>query len=225
VKIFDFLAQHNYCEGLMIFTALITFIFSLKYYKRHRAFRIIPYYIGFCLVQAMVVDFYLYVSPRGDRLAMTLENISTAAFTIFEFCVFSLLILPYIAGAGRRLAIKLNVVLFSIGGTLLYLRTFPHDSIYPMSLLELIALMPPCLIYFYELFTIMNPKALKDRASFWIVIGIVYLGACSFTLLLSYEYMGRFVDGAFALGNLFYSILFVLFIRAYKCSPEEGVVV
>jgi hypothetical protein len=224
VKIFEFLALHNYCEGIMIFTALITFIFSLRHYRTHRAFRIIPYYIAFCLAQAMV-DCYVYSSPRGDRFAFSLEDISTAAFTIFEFCVFSLLILPYITGAGRRLAIKLNVVLFFLAEALLYLRTFPRVSIYSMCLVELIALVPPCLIYFYELFTSMNTKALKDRASFWIVTGILYLGICSFTLLLSFEYMGRFGDGAYALGNLFYSILFVLFIRAYKCSPEKRVVV
>lgn len=225
MKIFEFLAQHNYCEGLMIFTALITFIFSLRYYKRHRAFRIIPYYIGFCFVQAMVVDLYWYVSPRGDRLADSLELISTIVFTIFEFCVFSLLILPYIAGAGWRFAIKLNAVLFFTAETLLFFRTYPRVSIYSICLVELIAIVPPCLIYFYELFTTMNTKALKDRASFWVVIGILYLGACSCTLFVSFEYVGRFGDGAFALGNLFYCILFVQFIRAYKCRPEEGVVV
>jgi hypothetical protein len=224
VKIFQFLALHDYCEGIMIFTALITLIFSLRHYRTHPAFRIIPYYIGFCLFQAMV-DFYVYISPIGDRFPFLLEDISTATFTIFEFCVFSLLILPYISGAGRRLAVKLNVVLFFIAEALLYLRTFPRDSIYSMCLLELIALVPPCFFYFYELFTTTNTKALKDRASFWVVFGIMYLSVLSFTLLLSREYVGRFGDGAYALGNLFYSILFVLFIRAYKCSPEERVVV
>jgi hypothetical protein len=203
VKIFEFLAQHNYCEGLMIVTALITFIFSLRYYGRRRAFRIIPYYIGFCLFQELVVGFYWYVSPSGDRLANSLESISIIAFTIFEFCAFSLLIFSFIAGAGRRLALKLNAVVFFIAEILLYLRTFPRISIYSNSLFELIALVPPCLIYFYELFTTTNTKALKDRASFWVVLGVASLSVFSFTLLLSFEYLGRFGDGAYALGYVF----------------------
>jgi hypothetical protein len=209
----------------MIFTALIAFVFSLRHYGRHRAFRIIPYYIGFCLVHALVVDFYWFVSPSGDRLANSLDLISAAVLTIFEFCVFSLLIFSFIAGTWRRLAIKLNAVVFFIAEILLYLRTFPQIPIYSLCLLELIALVPPCGIYFYELFTTMNTKALKDRASFWVVFGIASLGVLSFILLLSFEYLGRFGDGAFALSYVFYSILFVLFIRAYKCPPEEGTAV
>jgi hypothetical protein len=224
VKLVEFFARHGYGEGIMILTALVTFIYILRYFGKHRAFRIIPYYIGFCLFQSLIVDFYWYVSPSGDRLANALELGSAAVFTIFEFCVFSLLILSFIAGSGRRLAIKLNALVFFIAEILFYLRTFPRISIYTVCLLELLALAPPCAIYFYELFTTTNPKALKDRASFWVVLGIASLAVLSFTLLLTFEYLGRFGDGAYAMSYVFYSILFVLFIRAYKCSPEERVV-
>ena len=221
MKVFEFLAQHNYCEGLLLFTALIAFVFSWRHYDRNRAFRIIPYYIGACLLLE-TVGFISYVSPRGDRFVSSLELISTIAFTIFEFCVFSLLILHYIAGAARRLAIKLNAVLFFMGEIFLYLRAFPRIPILRMCQLELIALVPPCMIYFYELFTSMDTKALKDRPSFWLVTGIICLGVFSLTSMLTFMYMGQFGDGAYALGNLFYCILFVLFMRAYKCNPQEA---
>lgn len=220
MKLFEFLALYDYTEGLNVFTALITFIYSLRYYGRHRALRIVPYYVGSCLLLAGVY-FCRYISPPSDRFTNTLYTTGTAAFTLFELCVFYLLILHYVEGAGRRLVIKLNAVIFFIAEIYVYFRAFPRNPLYSMSMVEVVALVPPCAIYFYELFTNMNTKAIKDRPSFWVVIGIVYQSACGACMLLSMEYMGRLGDGAIALGNLFYCVLFVLIMRAYKCSPEE----
>jgi hypothetical protein len=219
VKFIEFLALYNYCEGLLIIFVLIAFIFSLKYYGRHRAFRIIPYYFGFWLLMEGT-EFYWYISTPGDRFGNVL-NLITASFTIFEFCVFSQLILHYIAGAGRRLAVKLTTVIFFIAEIFLYFRAFPQNPIASMCLLESAALVPPCVIYFYELFTNMNTMALKDRPSFWVVTGIMCQDVYNACLLLSKEYMGRFSSDAYTFAILFYCVLFVLFMRAYKCSPEE----
>jgi hypothetical protein len=223
LKIFDFLALHDYCEGLGILIVLIAFIFSLRYSGRHRAFWIIPYYFAFWLLMEGV-EFYMYISPPGNHFANALDNVCTAIFTVFEFCVFSLLILHYITGAGRRLAIKLNTIIFFIAEIFLFYRKFPRNPIFSMGMVETAALVLPCVIYFYELFTNMNTRALKDRPSFWIVTGILYQGVFNMSLTISMEYIGRFSDGAYAFGILFYCVLFALFIRAYKCSPEERVV-
>jgi hypothetical protein len=221
VKIFEFLAQYDYCEGLMIVVILIAFIFSLRHYGRHRALRIIPYYFAAWLL-IEVLEYYRYITSPGGRFGLVLNAIA-ASFTVFEFCVFSLLVLHYITGARRRLAVKLNAVIFFIVEIFLYIRAFPKNAIFSMDLLEAAALVPLCVIYFYELFTNMNTKALKDRPSFWIVTGIIYQGVYNASLVLSMEYMGRFSNGAYAFSILFYCILFVLFMRAYKCNPEERV--
>jgi hypothetical protein len=223
VKFFEFLALHDCFEGLLVFMTLIAFIFSLKYYGRHRTLRLLSYYFALFLL-AEAIEFYLYISPTGERFALLLASICFDTLTIFEFCVFSLLILHYIAGAGRRLAVKLNTVIFFIAEIILFFRTFPRTSDIPLGLLEAIALVPPCVIYYYELFTSMNTKALKDRPSFWIVTGILCQAICNSSLILSMEYMGRFGDGAYAFGILIYCILFVLLMRAYRSSPEERVV-
>jgi hypothetical protein len=220
VRFFEFFALYNYCEGLVTIIALIAFIFSLKHYGRHRAFRILPYYFGSWLLMEGT-EFYWYISLPGDRSTNAL-NLISASFTVFEFCVFSVLFLHFIAGAARRLAVKLNTVIFLIAEFFLYFRAFPRNPIASMCLLESAALVPLCVIYFYELFTNMNTKALKDRPSFWVVTGIMCQNAFNTCLLLSKEYMGRFSNGAYTFAILFYCALFVLFMRAYKCSPEEG---
>jgi hypothetical protein len=222
VKVFEFLALYDYCQGLMIVVTLIAFIFSLRHYRRHRALRIVPYYFGGWLLMDGF-QMYWYISSPGVRYAHV-DNAIIASLTVFEFCVFSLLILHYINGAGRRLAVKLNTVIFFIAEVFLYIRTFPRNAIFSMDLLEAAALVLPCVFYFYELFTNMNTRALRDRPSFWIVTAIIYQGVFNFCLTLSMEYMGRFSDGAYAFAIIFYCILFVFFMRAYKCSPEERVV-
>lgn len=224
MNFFEYLAQYSYCQGLLILTALIAFVVSLRNYGRHRAFRIVPYFIGFFLL-AVMSDFIFYASPKGDRFAGYFANICAAAYTIVEFFAFSLIILNYITGAGRRLAIKLNALVFLIGEIFLFFLRFPGNPIFLMCLLQGILLVVPCVLYFYELFTTMNTKALKDRPSFWIVTAIIYQNVCGVSLMLSMEYMGRWSEGAYALGCISYCILFVLFMRAYKCSPEEWVAV
>jgi len=222
VKFFEFLALYDYSEGLILFIVLVAFIISLRHYSRHRALRILPYYFAFWLLME-AAEFYRYISSPNHRVTLAL-NAMAVSFTIFEFCVFSLLILHYVVGAARRLAVKLNTVIFFIAELILYFRSFPRNALVSINLLEAVALVPPCAIYFYEFFTNMNTKALKDRPSFWVVTGIICQGAYNASLLLSMEYMGRFGDGAYTLGILFYCILIVLFMRAYKCSPEERVV-
>src|SRR5579863_6942412 len=91
----------------------MAFIYSLRHYGRQPALRIVPYYFGFWLVM-MGLEFYRYISPTGDPLVHDLHAIVTAIFTVFEFCVFSPLILHYVEGPRRRLAIKLNTGIFLI---------------------------------------------------------------------------------------------------------------
>src|SRR5579863_6676150 len=115
----------------MILTILIAFIFSLRHYGRDPALRILSYYFAFFLL-SMGVEFYLYISPRDDRFANDLASICFCALVIFEFCVFSLLILHYITGPGRRLAIKLNTVIFFLVEIFLYFREFPRNPFFWM---------------------------------------------------------------------------------------------
>lgn len=206
----------------MTVIVVIAFIFSLKYYSRHRAFRVLPYYFGAWIVM-VGQQFYWYISPFAGRYAHVLHAIA-AAFTVFEFCVFSLLILHFIAGAGRRFATKLIAVSLSIAEIFLYFRMVPRNPVVLMGLLEAGGVMLLCAVYYYELFTDMNTTPLKDRPSFWIVTGIICQNTYNTSLVLSMEYMGRFSDGAYTFGILFYCLLFVLFMRAYKCQPEEKVV-
>ena len=220
MKLLEFLARYSYFESLLIFVLLIAFICSLKNYRRHRALRILPWYFGGFLLLAGI-EFYWFSSPKDDRFALTLYNTSAAFTTVFEFCVFSVLILPSIGGAGRRLAIKLNMVVFSIAEIFLYFRMLPRVPVVQMNLLQAIALVLPCAVYFYEVLTNMDSRPLRDRPSFWVVSGIIYQGIYNLCLLLSMEYMGKFSDGAYVFAILFYCLLFVLFMRAYKCSPED----
>jgi hypothetical protein len=83
-------------------------------------------------------------------------------------------------------------------------------------------LVPPCLIYFYQLFQTNDPQPLKDQPAFWVITGVLFLKACSIPLLLTVDLMTGYQNSAYTLNYILYTVLFVLLIRAYLCpSPKS----
>jgi len=219
VKFVEFLSTHSYCKGLMILIALVTFIISLKYYGRHRILRIFSYYLGFSLLQS-AVDCYRHMIGKGAHIPTLYALIVDTAFLVFEFSVCTLFILQFISAEKRRLILKINTVLYFVLLALLFVLKFPDVPFAWLFLLQSIVLVPPCLVYFYELFITVNSQSLKDQPPFWIVTGILFLNSCSIPLYLSLDYLGRYADSAFALNDILYSIFFILMIRAYRCNSD-----
>lgn len=203
----------------MILLSLVAFIVSVKYYGRHKTLRIFPYYLGFSLLQS-AADCYRHMAFKGEHIPTMLGLMVDTAFLVFEFLVCNLFILHFISVAGRRLILIVNAVVYVVLLIALYAVKFPTIPFTSLFLLQSIALIPPCLVYFFELFLTVNAKSLKDQPPFWIVTGILFLNGWSIPLYLSLDYLGAYAGSAFALNDVLYSILFILLIRAYRCSPE-----
>jgi hypothetical protein len=60
---------------------------------------------------------------------------------------------------------------------------------------------------------------LKNQPSFWIITGILFLNTSSIPMLLTAGLLGNYSAAAFCLNFILYSILFILIIRAYLCTP------
>jgi len=205
----------------MILIAIVALVVSLKLYYRHRSLRFFSYYIGLSLIQSGA-DFYRHLAPKHDPFAYELIVIADIVFIVFEFSLCTFFILRYITGKARRWAVKLNATTFFIFLVLFLVHKLPIIVFSKLWLVESVALVPPCLIYFYELFLTVNSRSLKEQPSFWIVTGVLFLNSCSIPLLVSLEYLGSLEGTLFGLNDILYSILFVLIIRAFRCRPEEA---
>jgi hypothetical protein len=206
---------------LMLVTS-IALVFSIKYYRRHSSLRVFPFYICFSLLTDITSIWERTGRGIGQGIQFGL-NICYNIFIVFDFLVFSLFILYYVNGPSRRLAIKGIVFI----GMLLWI-WFVHFDVAPGITyigVESMLLIFPCLIYYYELFVTLTPRQFNREPSFWIVTGLFLVKACSIPLWLTLDRLGRFAFMAFSLNVALYIVLFILLIKAYRCSPGKRVTV
>ena len=202
----------------MMMATLAALVVSLRYYNRHKDLRIFTYYILFSFLQDLT-EFFAPAVKMNKLTSRIILASSENAFMLFEFFVCNYFILQHLSSARRRMAVKLNALIFFC--LLLYLGLRYYKVIYLRSffLFEAIFLVLPCLLYFYELFVNVRPVPLKNQPSFWIITGILFLNACSFPMLLTLGLLGKYSHAAFFLNFILYSIFFILIIRAYLCTP------
>jgi hypothetical protein len=211
----------------LVLATVIALVFSIRYYRSHRSLRIFTYYIFFSLL-ADIAAFWERASGRIGYSEHIALNIYYNLFIVIEFLAFSLFILHYVRKRSARLAIKTTIIVF-LG--IFFLISFVHFDFVPRLkyiiyiIAESVFLVFPCLIYYYELFITVTPRPLKDEPSFWAVTGIFVLKSCSIPLWLTLTWLGRFAPIAFSLNSVLYSILFILLIRAYCCSPDKRVAI
>lgn len=207
----------------MVVCTLAALAVSIIYYRRHRRLRIFTWYIAFSFLQDMAVFFAFLSSPTSRppmaSLPMSIMVVSRHVFMVFEFVIYNLFILYYIKSHKWRRVIWMNgfiffvVLLLTVARFYNYLNT--HPIYYP--LLESIFLVPPCLIYFYQLFTTIDPGSLKDQPPFWVITGMLFLKACSIPLYLTVQLMVGYENAVYTLNYVLYIVMFVLLIRAYFC--------
>jgi hypothetical protein len=87
--------------------------------------------------------------------------------------------------------------------------------------LATIFLVPPCLVYFYELFMTVNLRSITNQPAFWIVTGLFFLNACNVPLMMTAAYLENYFDAAYSLNYILFGIFFILLIRAYLCTPDK----
>jgi len=211
--------EKNYCgNGLMMIATLAALVVSLRYYNRHKDLRIFTYYILFSFLQDLT-EFFAPAVKMDKITSRIILASSEYAFMLFEFIVCNYFILQHLSSARRRMAVKVNALIFFC--LLLYMGLRYYKVIYLRSffLFEAIFLVLPCLLYFYELFVNVRPEPLKNQPSFWIITGILFLNACSIPMLLTVGLLGKYSQAAFFLNFILYSIFFILIIRAYLCTP------
>ncbi len=221
MNIVHFLEQNFCTAGIMILCTIAALVISISHYRRHPNLRIFTWYIALSLTQSITAFLFFSPSPGSRFVPRLIFVVVGTAFLLFEFIACNLFILHYITSRpGRRVVIANGLLFF---GLLIFLMAANFHNILSSSyfLLDSAFLVPPCLIYFYELFQTVNPQPLKDQPSFWVITGILFLNACSIPLQLTLNVLGRYAEAAFSLNYILYSILFILLIRAYLCRPEN----
>jgi hypothetical protein len=215
-----FLSRFYYCLFIMDLTTIAALAISLIRYNRHRQLRIFTYYILLSLLQD-AVSVPMHFPSEHKQLLLTIFETFTNLFVVAEYIIFIYFVLNAVASVKKRWVIKANGAVFFAILLLVWYRT-PRFTYSPAIFsLESIFLVPPCLLYFHELFMEIRMEPLKDQPAFWVITGILFLNACSIPLFLSVSMIDKYFKVAFTLNYILYTTFFLLLIRAYLCKSSS----
>ncbi len=209
----------------MVVIAIMALVVSIRRYNRIKQLNIFTWYCLASILQTVYLPLALLNGP--SLMARWINHLLINIFLITEFTIFSWFLYHSISSVKVRRSIKFVSILFLLFLLACWINE-PSSfyKIFSPSLfaLESLLLFFPCLFYLYEQLKTLDTGSLKDRYSFWIIMGILLLSTCSLPLFLLTNVIEIQVsDNVFAINFILYSLLFLTFIRAYYCKPPAKV--
>lgn len=204
-------------RGLMIILTIVALVVGSRNFSRQREFRIVTFYVLFSLITDLF-DLFRYCA--GIDHTTFFQGVINCLFILFEYTVFSSIILSQVHGIGRRRAIKVFMVLFPIYQIEIIFR-HPDIITHYMNFyfFESLFLTFSSLLYFLELFIRPNGGPLKDRPAFWFITGVLFVSCGNIPMLGILGFLGIYWPKAYELNYILYILFFCLIIRAYFCKP------
>ena len=208
----------------MIIVTIVALFVSIKHWKEEKELHLITYYLAAAVaIDLLCIYFELFTS--GNIVAKRIQVLLLVVFMIIEITIFFIYLSRNINSHELRTIIKFIYLTFFILN--FYLSVIHPSLFYNMAsqfaVVESFCLVVPCLFYFYELFACKR-IALINQSSFWVVTGILFYNSCSIPIFLLEDYIRHklaiYNDAVLALNYILYSILFLLFIRAYLCRKK-----
>ncbi len=217
---------------LIHFCALLTTILvSRKNYKRFKILKYFPIYAAIFLI-GIVVNRLGTVNHVPSRLYV-FGSYLDFFLTLLELLIFSNFYHQLIKNqAVRKLTVLTNLlfVLFfiymGVADKDFYDKGISESTQSIVYTVEGIILLLLCSFYFFELFKKLPIGDLKNEPVFWVSTGLLFFMACTLPYSLLENYIQRYYPAlSFALYSLFYvfyTLLFIMIIRAYLCKPGSN---
>lgn len=220
--------NHYYIIPIMCIIEFTTITFGLLHLNGDKLRLVFTIYliVDFCI---LITGFYVLVDPwitkENHKAFFRNTNVIIAFVEISTYYYFFNLILQ------RKFKLLL-LILFLIylicifiyfSETINLIASTPIHGANIVSALEFCLLLPPCFLYFRQLFKTSSPLKLTKRPTFWIVSGIFFFSLISipYYLLMSY-----FVQSGYQyrtlLSSAFYyfpfTINFIFILKAFLCK-------
>ncbi len=220
---YAYFSRYFFSDWIMMGITVAAFVVSIIFRKGDKRLRYITYYIIIALINdSLCVYSELFV--MNTRLKRRILSITVSIFLLIEVTIFFIYLYQNISNRKMK---NVTIMLLSFFFIFSYLAignsTFYYMSISWADALESLCLIIPCLFYFFELFKF--PEiAFKKKESFWVITGILFYMSASIPIFLLSDYIKKnipaYFDIVFSLNYILYSILFLLFIKAYLCRRK-----
>lgn len=225
----QYLRNGFYSEVALFLILLATLGVSIKHRDKIPGLRFFPVYLVSFLT-LLAFEYILMIIPTFPTRAIKLiDFFGNYVVTIIEFFTFFYFFHFTIQSNAYKRFIRILCTItcmilsipFLISASLQNIRTL--HTIY---IIESIVLVLICILYFIELFNSPPILSLTNTSHFWISSGLLFylLGTLPVTIITDYVYTLNYFLYAnlYAIVNVFYCLLFILVIRAYKCTSQTA---
>jgi hypothetical protein len=222
-RLFEYFAITYYVPPVLLFMCFATTIIGYLNRSKFKSLKLLPVYLIASILQTIIT--FVCTSYQGFEYAVEVNNYSLFFFVIIEFLVFYNSSIQFLKTTFLKTclyAVSIFFIIFSIYAWFnIDFSTYIPQFFY---ITDCICLAIPCLLYFYEVFTIMPLINLSNQPSFWVIIGFSILAICTLPFYLLEHYLYENLKGFYhqicALYYVFYCLLFFLISKAFLCKQE-----
>ena len=227
-ELLNSLEKQLYTDLILLCVLIATILVSIKAKKRFKILRYFPVYTVSFLI-AIIVN-RLSVTNHAPNKLFPLSTYLDYYLTLLELAIFSHFYYQLIQNRTVKMLIILSNLLFilfyvymGISDKNFYDKGITERTQSVVYTVEGVILLILCSIYFFELFKNLPVVNLKNEPVFWVSVGLLFFMACTLPYSLMENYIEKYdSDLSFTLYSLFYifyTILFIMIIRAYLCKP------
>lgn len=220
-------AQQFYSDIILQCAVLATIVVSIKHKKKFRILKYFPIYAASFLIG--LIFNRLCTTNHVPNMLFPVSTYLDYFLTLLELMIFSHFYYQLVKSHSLKTFIILSNSLFVLFFILMgvsdknfYSKGISESTQSIVYTVEGIILLILCLFYFYELFKKLAVVNLKNEPVFWVSTGLLFFVACTLPYSLLENYMDRYYPNfsfmLYSLFYLFYTILFIMIIRAYLCK-------
>lgn len=224
-----------YTDLILFIIAIITFTFSCISKNKLIQLKLIQIYlITFIL---LFTNSYCYHLSIYNKLSypslIKIELTEAYIVSLFEYISFSHFLYAAIQNKKFKRVIKVISIILIFTFLITYVKStfyvtdFKYQKIHSIYILESSALLIFCSFYFIELFKSLPIFKVTDSPNFWVSSGLMLylIGTFPITIIMAYIHSTdlSLYRNLYSIIYIFYVLLFLSIIRAYKCKPSETI--
>ena len=225
-ELINYLAATYYLILLSLALSILAMFYSFQTeidrLKPLRAYLIV-YSIG------LVLNMIYAATNRLTFIISKLLAFEDFAFTVFEIFVFTGILYKYISDRISKVIIKSIIAIYVAIIAALCIAFFNHNTentllVQKSYLIQAIAMLIITSIYFFDTFRNPLKNDVSNEPAFWVASAISLCLVCTIpaTMLIIFS-NGKdrsTLTGMYGIIHIFYGVLFVLLIRAFRCKPS-----
>lgn len=189
------LKENHYVIVLLFVFEIVAILFLLKNYRKDYLGKLFATYLLFDLV-ITCIDIILYSIPSlKNSFNIKFVTITNLAIGAAEFFVYYSYFREIIKGKYiiKYLKTAPKIIFSAVLITTVLTINLPYKSIDYLAnligVLELLLILPPCVLYFQELLNTESNLELFSRPSFWITAGVFFYSASAIPYYLIKKYL------------------------------------